>query len=291
MAEYYEILGVPRDAAEKDIRQAYRKLAREHHPDVNFGDEASQDRFKQINEAYSVLSDPEKRTRYDKYGDNWVHSDQIEEAQARARSGGRFRWNDLSGEDPFSTFDRGGGGLFDQFFGGFQGNLGRTATEHPVEVTLEEAYHGTTRRLQLRGGRRLEVKIPPGVDTGSRIHVSPDGGSQVDLYLVVTVRFHRDFQREGGDLYSQVDVPLEDAVLGGDVTVPTLRGRLSLNIPPDTQNGQRFRLAGQGMPELNNSSVNGDPYTTVNVRLPTDLSPEERELFQKLRESLASKRR
>ncbi len=285
MANYYEILGVPRNSGEKDIRQAFRKLAREHHPDVNPGDSSSEDRFKRINEAYSVLSDPDKRQRYDKYGDNWAHSERIEEAQARARRGGQFRRANVGAGDPFSGFESGKSSIFEQLFSHLQQDVRRTTpTEHPVEVTLEEAFQGTTRLLQLATGRRLEVKIPPGVDTGSRIHISDDGQRQVDLYVVVTVRDHPKFQRQGRDLYTQVEVSLEDAVLGGDVTVPTLRGRLSLTIPPETQNGQRFRLAGQGMPQLNDTGVTGDLYATVSVKLPTALSDEERDLFHRFRD-------
>ena len=290
MANYYEILGVPRNAGEKDIRQAFRKLAREHHPDVNPGDSSSEDRFKRINEAYSVLSDADKRQRYDRYGDNWSRSEQIEEAQARARRGGQFRRPNVGGGDPFSGYGSGNSSIFDQLFSNLQQDIRRTApTEHPVEVTLEEAFEGTTRRLQLGTGRRLEVKIPPGVDTGSRIHISDDGQRQVDIYLVVTVQAHPRFQRQGRDLYSQVEVPLEDAVLGGDVAVPTLRSQLSLTIPPETQNGQRFRLAGQGMPPLNNAGVTGDLYATVSVKLPTDLSEEGRDLFRQLRDGRDAK--
>jgi DnaJ-class molecular chaperone len=292
MANYYEILGVPRNAGEKDIRQAFRKLAREHHPDVNPGDSNSEDRFKRINEAYSVLSDPDKRQRYDKYGDNWTHSEQIEEAQARARRGGQFRRSNVGAGDPFSGFESDNSSIFDQLFSHLQQDIRRSApTEHPVEVTLEEAFQGTTRLLRLATGRRLEVKIPPGVDTGSRMRISDESQSQTELYLVVTVRDHPKFQRQGRDLYSQVEIPLEDAVLGGDVAVPTLRGQLSLTIPPETQNGQRFRLAGQGMPPLNNTSVTGDLYATVSVKLPTGLNDEERDLFRRLRDGRAGERR
>ena len=292
MADYYEILGVPRNAAEKDIRQAFRKLAREHHPDVNPGDSSSEDRFKRINEAYSVLSDADKRQRYDRHGDNWAHSEQIEEAQARGRRGGRFQRANFGAGDPRSVFESGNSSIFDQLFSNLQQDIRRTApSEHPVEVTLEEAFQGATRLLKLGNGRRLEVKIPPGVDTGSRIHISDDGQHRVDLYLVVTVQAHPRFQRQGRNLYSQVEVPLEDAVLGGDVAVPTLQGQLFLTIPPETQNGQRFRLAGQGMPQLNNTGVTGDLYATVSVILPTGLSDEERDLFRQLRDGRSTEGR
>ncbi|PKB79911.1 MAG: hypothetical protein BZY88_11020 [SAR202 cluster bacterium Io17-Chloro-G9] len=285
MASYYEILGVPRNAVEKDIRQAFRKLAREHHPDVNPGDNTSEDRFKRINEAYSVLSDPDKRRRYDRHGENWAHSQQIEEAQARARRGRRFGRSNIDTGDLFSGFEPGNSSVFDHLFSNLQQEARRPApADHPVEITLEEAFQGTTRLLQLGTGRRLEVKIPPGVDTGSRIHISDDGVRGAGLYLVVTVQDHSKFQRQGKHLYSQVEVPLADAVLGCDVTVATLRGQLSLTIPPETQNGRRFRLTGQGMPPLNNTGGAGDLFATVSVRLPTGLSDEEREMFRRLRD-------
>lgn len=290
MANYYEILGVPRNASEKDIQQAFRKLAREHHPDVNPGDDTSEDRFKRINEAYSVLSDPGKRRRYDRHGENWSHSEQIEEAQARNRRGRQFGRSNFDAGDLFSGFERGNSSVFDHLFSNLQQEVRRPApADHPVEVTLEDAFRGTTRLLQLGAGRRLEVKIPPGVDTGSRIHISDDGTRGVELYLMVTVQDHPKFQRQGKHLYSQVDVPLADAVLGCDVTVPTLRGQLSLTIPPETQNGRRFRLAGQGMPPLNNTGGAGDLFATVSVRLPTGLSDEERDMFRRLRDGRAER--
>jgi DnaJ-class molecular chaperone len=289
MANYYDSLGVPRAASQKDIRQAYRKLAREFHPDVNRGNKASEEEFKEINEAYSVLSDQEKRRKYDKYGDDWVHSDRIEEAEAQARHGGSYRWSSRGGDDPFATFGEGQGSLFDRLFS----NKGRerrqpVAAEYPVKVTLKEVLEGTTRVLEQQDGRRLEVKIPPGVENGARVRIAAGLGRKEDIYLVVSVRPHPRFQRQGRDLYTEVEVPLEDAILGGETTVETLRGKVALTIPPDTQNGQRFRLAGQGMPALNDSKLRGDLYATTNVRLPTGLTPEERELFQRLRESRSS---
>ena len=290
MTDYYNVLGLPRTADDKAVRQAYRKLARQYHPDVNHDDSASEEKFKAINEAYSVLSDPDKRRRYNRYGDDWEHSGRIEEAEARARRGGGFGWRDGSGSDPFSgDFTRGGGqgSIFDRLFSDFGGGRARTpapSIEHPVQVTLEEAYQGTARLLSLANGRRLEVKIPAGVDNGSRVHIPAGGTGQGDLYLVMSVKDHRRFERKGQDLYSEVEVPLSDAILGGDVNVPTMKGRVSLTIPPETQNGRRFRLAGQGMPALNNPSGQGDLYATIKVILPTALSSEEQELFQKLKD-------
>ncbi len=294
MTDYYDVLGLPRTADDKAVRQAYRKLARQYHPDVNHEDAASEEKFKAINEAYSVLSDPDKRRRYNRYGDDWEHSDRIEEAQARARQGGGFGWQDTSGSDPFSGYSARGGGqgsIFDRLFSDFGGGRPRApapATEHPVTITLEEAYQGTARLLSLGNGRRLEVKIPAGVDNGSRVHIPAGGTGQGDLYLVMSVKDHPRFERKGQDLYSEVEIFLSDAILGGDVNVPTMKGRVTLTIPPETQNGRRFRLAGQGMPALNNPSGQGDLYATVKVVLPTALSSEERELFQKLKEIRSS---
>ena len=282
MADYYNTLGVNRGASEKDIRTAFRRLARQHHPDVNDSDPASEEKFKEINEAYTVLSDADSRRKYDRYGDDWKHADQYEQA---GRGGG------------FSSTTTGGGGggrssIFDQFFGGIgRQDFRPPPAEFPVEVTLEEAFNGAARRLQLQDGRRLEVKIPPGVDNGSRVHISADRSHGGDFYLIVSVKDHSKYRRQGKDLFVEVEVPLDDAVLGGELTVPTFTGRLALTIPEGTQNGRRFRLAGQGMPALNNSAGNpksdvghrGDLFATVKVKLPSKFSEEELDLFKKLR--------
>ena len=284
MSDYYGVLGVSRTASESEIRQAYRKLARQHHPDVNREDNASEERFKSINEAYSVLSDKSKRRRYDRYGDNWEHSERLDQEQARSRRMSGFDWSDLSGGDPFSESSSGRGSIFDRLFSNMGGEHSRPrAAEYPVEVTLEEAYQGSARVLGLESGRRIEVKIPAGVDTGSRVHIPARGTGQGEIYLVVSVRPHASFQRRGKDLYSDVEVPLEDAILGGDVNVSTLTGKVALTVPPETQNGQRFRLAGRGMPDLNNPSAKGSLYATVKVTLPTGLSAQERDLFQEIK--------
>jgi DnaJ-class molecular chaperone len=294
MAEnYYDVLGIKRDASEKDIRQAYRRLARKHHPDVNPGDKAAEASFKEINEAHEVLADAEKRQKYDRFGENWRHADQVD--QGRGGPGaGHFTWD--SGRRPH--FGRGAPDL-DDFLGDYLGGrgFGRTAArarrrvslEQAVEVTLEEAFNGTTRIIQISNGfrganHRLEVKIPPGVDNGSRIRVRPDGaGSEEELYLVVSVRPRAQFERRGQDLYTSVDVPLLDAVLGGEVEVTTLVDRVILNIPPETQNGRSFRLSGKGMPSLGSPQSRGSMYVTVQLSIPSQLSEEERELFRELR--------
>ncbi len=309
--DYYKILGVSRNASEKEIKSAYRRLARKYHPDVNPGDPQAEARFKEINEAYEVLSDPEKRRKYDQLGAQW---------QQWQRMGGRpedFDWSQWfagpqSGrvrvqygtmEDLEEMLGRMGG--FSDFFRAIFGDMGigsrpRTGTwqsqpfrgqdiEQEVEISLEEAFHGTTRRLQM-DGRRLEVKIPPGVRTGSKVRISGagspgvGGGPSGNLYLKIKVAPHPVFRRDGDDLYCEVPVDLYTAILGGEVRVPTLKGSLMLKIPPETQNGKTFRLKGQGMPALKDPSRRGDLFATVNVRLPQQLSHRERELFRQLAE-------
>ena len=282
MADYYSMLGVSRGATEKEIRSAFRKLARKHHPDVNDNDPASEEKFKQINEAYTVLSDTDSRRKYDRYGDDWKRADQFN------RGGGGFSHFDMGG--------MGGGrrSIFDQFFGGMGGQEVRppAPAEYKVEVSLEEAFTGAARRLQMQDQRRLEVKIPPGVDNGSKVHIAAESTHGGAFYLVITVKDHAKFRRQGKDLYVEVEAPLEDAILGGEMTVPTLTGKLALIIPQGTQNGRRFRRAGQGMPTLSlpanqaKSNVNqrGDLFATLKVKLPTEFTEQELNLFKKLRD-------
>lgn len=286
MSNYYDVLGVARDASEKDIRQAYRRLARQYHPDVNKSDAEAEARFKEINEAYGVLSDADSRQKYDRFGDNWRQAGQYN--QAGPSSNGGMRWTVREGDDVFSAFG-GGGSIFEEFFNSGASPRSRGAwrappAEHPVEVTLEEAFHGTTRTVRTRNGRNLEVKIPAGVDNGSRVHISPDGAPGSDFYLVVTVWDHPRFKREGLDLHTEVELPLDDAVLGTEILAPTLTGQVALTVPPNTPNERRFRLSGKGMPALSGSGHHGDLYVAVKVRVPTNLTEEEVDLFRRLRD-------
>lgn len=300
MADYYDILGVPRSADEKEIRQAYRRLARQHHPDVNPGDDAAAERFKTINAAYEVLSDADKRAKYDRYGDRWEQAEHFDR-QGFDQQGGPdfsqfFRSGNFGGGGPGEfSFSTGGATLSDLLggLGGFASDLGGGRGERfrprpadvPVEITLEEADHGTTRLVNLPDGRRLEVKIPAGIADGGRVHIAAGNQAGGEFNLLVTVLPHHRFERKGDDLHTTVDVPLLDAVLGGKATVKSLRGRIELTLPPETQNGRRFRLAGQGMTRLNDPEQRGNLYAAVNVSLPTNLTDEQRHLFEQLRDA------
>ncbi len=294
MPNYYDVLGIPRTADDREIRQAFRKLARQHHPDVNPGDKTAEEKFKLINEAHSVLSEADSRKKYDRYGDNWAQADQLDQAAAQARrrpaEPSTFTWSAPSTKAPPSTSSGGASNIFEQLFRNIGQDIRRPAsTEYPVALTLEEAFQGAARVMELTGGRRIEVKIPAGVDNASKVHIPAGGGKDAGFNLVVSVRPHSTFQRKGRDLYREIDVSLEDAILGAEVTVPTLSGRVALTIPPETQNGQRFRMTRQGMPVLNQSGVRGDLYTTVNVVLPTGLTTEEKEFIRRLKESRAAR--
>lgn len=286
MSDYYRMLGVAKTVGDKEIRQAYRKLARKYHPDLNPGDKKAESMFKRINEAYEVLSDPDSRKKYDTYGDQWKRADQIK-AQYGDVGGSPHSWTyrggrqgRRAGSDPFS-------GLEDLLtkFGGFGESRGRPAAprriEAAVEVTLEEAYSGAARKVTISssgGDRRIEVSIPPGVDTGSVVRISPGGGQE--LLLNMTVAAHKRFIRKGADLYTDVTVSLEDAILGGEVEVRTLKGKVSVKVPPESQNGQRIRLAGKGMPRLGSTDTRGDLYVVIRPRMPRDLTREQRELIR-----------
>jgi len=302
--DYYQVLGVSPDASAKDIKQSYRKLARQHHPDVNPGDNSAEEKFKVINEAYHAVSDPEQRKKYDALRvdyQQWQASggrsqdfDQNRYA-AQPGQGARVQYSsaddlqDLFGNDsPFSDF-------FTSNFGGTQGGRsGRPASprrgqdlEQEIEITLEEVYQGTTRLLKI-GDRKLEARIPPGVTNGSRIRLAGqgnpgrNGGKVGDIYLVIRVLPHPSFERKQDDLYTDLPVDIYTAVLGGEVPVTTLAGKILLKIPPRTQGERTFRMRGKGMPNQGNLKTKGDLYAQVKLVLPENLTDQELKVFSEL---------
>jgi curved DNA-binding protein len=304
--DYYETLGVSKTASEDEIKSAFRKLARKYHPDVAKDKKEAEEKFKQINEAYEVLSDPEKRRKYDQLGENW---NQPGGFQPRPQWGGGqpggFRWG--SGENGGVEFEFGGTGFsdfFETFFGGGRGRsafggFGQRGTmaergsdvEADIMVTLEEALHGSTRQVSLRraGSKKTEtyqVKIPRGVREGQRIRLAGQGeagergGKSGDLFLRVRLARHPDFSVEGSDLVHEVKIAPWQATLGDQLIVPTLEGSARLKLPPGTQGGQRFRLRGRGLPGV--SGQRGDLYVVAQISVPKKLSEREREIWEQL---------
>lgn len=297
--DYYTVLGVSRTASDKDIKAAYRRLARKNHPDLNGGDKGAEARFKEIQEAYEVLSDAEKRKKYDQFGHNWERMDPAHAAGfdpfGGASNGGNVHFDFGSGaaSDFSDIFEN----LFGNLGGGARKGTGfRTRSrkgedlELATDVTLEQAYYGTAKVVTVPSAsgppRRLEVRIPPGVKSGQRVRLAGEGrpgeggAPNGDLYLNVTVLPSGVFERQDDDLHVEVTLPLTTAVLGGEVQVPTVKGRVALRIPGETQNGQTFRLAGQGMPR--NGGGYGDLFARMKVALPSKLSSREKELFEEL---------
>ena len=281
-ANFYNVLGLPRDAPGKDVRDAYRKLARRLHPDVNPGDEAAAERFKQVNEAYEVLSDKQSRKDYDEFGENWRHADQLRRAGvgrgARVHGFRNFGWGQGHGDSTFNLFDAGFGQARNV-------RHGPRVQETTADISLQEAYRGTTRRLKLGRGPEsqleFDVDIPAGVRDGLKIRIRPRTG--LEVLIAVKIRPDSRFERRGDNLRARVPVPLLDAVLGGEVQVPTMTGAVALTIPSGTQNGTALRIRGKGMPKSEAADSFGDMVAVVDVRLPEELSTKEKDLFSQLR--------
>lgn len=296
--DYYTTLGVAKNATEAEIKKAYRKLARQYHPDVNPGNKAAEARFKEINEANEVLGNADSRRKYDDLGANWRSYDQAGEQQASQHA--RRRTRTVTPDEMSEMF--GGGGSFSDFFTTFFGGQeqgprqarprrGRDA-EQLVNLTLEEAFSGTSRYLSIeRNGQphKVEVRIPAGIKDGSRVKVrgegEPGGGDMPpgDLYLVVRLLPHQKFECRGQDLHTRVAVPVTTAVLGGEVSVPTLSGSsLKLRVPELTPAGRTFRLRGHGMPDTKSPGTRGDLFVAVDIQMPAQLSEQAREHYRAL---------
>ena len=285
--DYYKILGVDRKASDDDIRKAYRKLAKQHHPDYNPDNKQAEERFKEINEAYEVLGDSKKRSHYDRLGSDYS------QWQRRGGTPGDFNWDQYGGfpgggrrvdfDDLNDMF--GGGGFSDFFrtiFGG--GGMGQSRSQpqgyqQELEITLEEAYKGTTRLLQSEG-KQKQVRIPAGVRTGSKVRVAGAGPNGLDLYLIIGVKDDQRFERHSNDLHTTATVSIFTAILGGEAEVDTLEGKIKLNIPAGTQPEQVFRLAARGMPHVKNPKEKGDLYVRLKVQIPKYLSTKQRELLE-----------
>jgi len=313
--DYYETLGVTKTSSTDEIKSAFRKLARKHHPDLAKDKKAAEEKFKEINEAYEVLGDPEKRKKYDEYGANWQHAGSgFPPGGGGGRGGagsggfgGGYGGNYGGGGDA-SEFHFGGTGysdFFEQFFGtrrgrGFSGGGGGVDFEETPQrgrdveadilVTLDEVLQGATRQISFRKGNSPDiqtytVKIPKGVREGQRIRLAGQGGSggsrgeAGDLYLRVKLQQHPDYRFEGSDIYYEADVPPWQAVLGGELTIPTPDGRAKLKIPAGTQNGRQFRIPGRGLP---GKEARGDFYAVIEISIPESLTPDQKEVWEKL---------
>jgi curved DNA-binding protein len=288
--DYYKILGVERKASDEDIRKAYRDLAKQYHPDRNPNNKQAEERFKEINEAYQVLSDSTKRQHYDRLGSDYSQ-------WQRRGAPGDFNWGDYVGGYPGGTRvnmedleemfgGAAGGGGFSDFFRTIFGMRdaetmrgGRPqGYQQPLQITIEEAYKGTTRLIQGNGSQK-QVRIPAGVRTGSRVRVAGAGPNGVDLYLIVEVTEDNRFERRGNDLHTTATVNVFTAILGGEAEVETLDGKIKLNIPAGTQPEQVFRLAGRGMPNVKAPNQKGDLYVRLKVQIPKYLSEKQRQLL------------
>jgi curved DNA-binding protein len=301
--DYYQTLGVSKTATQEEIKSAFRKLARKYHPDTAKDKKSAEEKFKEINEAYEVLSDPEKRKKYDAYGANWQQGG----FQPPPGGGGAYEGFPGGFGEGGVEFHFGGTGFsdfFEQLFGarrgGRRGFAGRDFEEPPMHgqdveadilVTLEEALHGSTRQISFRRGASAKiqtytVKIPKGVREGQRVRLagqgesSGGGGQAGDLYLRIKFEKHPDFNVSGSDLYYDLEIPVWQAVLGGDAEIPTLDGRAKLHVPPGAQNGQKFRLSGRGLPRKEGGR--GNLYAVVQPALPRELTSRERELWKEI---------
>jgi curved DNA-binding protein len=293
--DYYKVLGVSKDATENDIKKAYRKLARKYHPDVNPGNKEAEKKFKELNEANEVLSNPENRKKYDKYGEHWQHADEIEKAQKERQSQQQYAGG-------FGGF--GGGGaqsftedefadIFGSMFGGGSGRGGRKVKFRGQDINAELRLNLTDilhpqKQVITVNGKKIRLPIPAGIEDGQTIKIKGKGGPGInggpngDLYITFQITNNTSFKRVGSDLYKNLDLDLYTAVLGGEITIDTLDGKVKLKVKPETQNGTKVKLKGKGLPVYKKDGVYGDLYITYTIKIPTHLSQKEKELFQEL---------
>ena len=294
--DYYKVLGLDKKASSEDIKKAYRKLARKYHPDLNPDNAEAKKTFQQINEANEVLTDPEKRQKYDQYGENWKHADQFEQARQQRGRGEGFDQGGFEGAEGF------GGGQFSDFFEQFfGGGGGRRSQGHNVkfrgedfnaelQMQLTDAYQ-TRQQILTLDGRKIRITIPAGVEDGQLIRLkgygSPgiNGGPNGDLYIKFVIHNNTPFKRVGNDLYTTVDIPLYTAVLGGEAIIDTLSGKIKLKVTEGTQNGSKIRIKGKGFPVYKQEGKFGDLFVTYNVIIPKNLSESQKELFRQLANS------
>lgn len=288
--DYYKVLGVDKKASEKEIKAAYRKLARKHHPDLNPNDESAKKKFQEINEANMVLTDPEKRKQYDQYGKDWKHADQYEKAKQNQSSSGsrsysRQDFSDMGMDDDLSDF-------FKSMFGGAgrsrqQAKFRGQDLNANLQLTLRDVYE-THKQLLTLNGKKIRLTIPAGVENGQTIKISGHGGKGVnggpngDLFITFAITNNTPFKRLGNDLHASVDLDIYKAILGGDLTVDTFDGKAKIKVKPETPNNTKVKLKGKGFPVYKNEGKFGDLYITLQLKTPTNLSSKEKELFTEL---------
>ncbi|MBR4749655.1 MAG: J domain-containing protein [Abditibacteriota bacterium] len=284
--DYYSVLGVDKSASLKDIKTAYRKLARKYHPDVNPDDKNAEEKFKEISEAYEVLSDEDKRKKYDTYGKDWELYRQG--AGANPFENLRFNMGGMGGASGYSPFFDllfgSNSGIGEQVFSRFRQNVKGQDITYNLDISLQDAYYGS--ELTLMTDKRLKVKVPRGIGQGQKIKLAgkgaPGPGGNGDLYLVVNFTSDKTFERDGSNLSCQVEVDYLTALLGGEVTVPTMEKPVTMTIPPMTRSGKRFKLPGKGMPRMKSEGC-GDLYAVCRIRIPSEISPQEKELLEQIR--------
>ncbi len=291
--DYYKVLGVSKGASENDIKKAYRKLARKYHPDLNPNDSEAEKKFKQTNEANEVLSDPEKRKKYDQYGKDWQHADEIERQKKARQSGGDFGgYTNSSGQsaEDFSDF-------FESMFGGDQFRSTRRGArfrgqDYNAELQLNLTDTLTTHKQTLTvNDKNIRITIPAGVENEQTIKITGHGGPGVnkgpagDLYITFRINNNTSFRRENANLYKTVEIPLTKAILGGEITIDTLSGKVKLKVKPETQNGASVKLKGKGLPKYKKEEQSGDLIVTYQVKTPSKLTSKQKELFRQLAET------